>query len=126
MSVPGSNLLNLAMGPIARQVMQWIQVTNGGTNAIGNYVAVQTDPVDITGSFQPIARKNYERLGLNLSNNYANVYLFVDANSADRGPRTSDVIVFAARWWQVQDAQDWLAVDGWQRVTCIEVPVGSV
>lgn len=121
MLVPGSNLLALAMGPIARQTLQHRAFVSRSTNAAGDFVSVFADPVSITGSFQAIDKALYQQLGLNLSKNYSRLYTQADVRPLERD-REGDVVIFAGKLWQCEDAQDWRSVDGWRRLLCVEVP----
>jgi hypothetical protein len=121
MIVPGSNLLRLAMGPIARQKLQHRAYISRTINAAGDYVSTFADPVDITGSFQPVNRSLYQQLGLNLEKNYSTLYTQANVMPTERD-REGDYVVFGGSTWQCNSEQDWRAVDGWRKLLCVEVP----
>lgn len=121
MLVPGSNLLALAMGPIARQTLQHRTFVSRSTNAAGDYVSVFADPVTITGSFQAVNRNTYQLLGLNLQKDYANLYTQADVRTLDRD-REGDLVDFAGETWQAESDQNWRAVEGWRKILCVRVP----
>jgi hypothetical protein len=119
--VPGSNLLALAMGPIARQTLQHRAFVSRSTNAAGDFVSVFADPVTITGSFQAVNRNTYQLLGLNLQKDYSNLYTQADVRTLERD-REGDLVEFAGEVWQAESDQDWRAVDGWRKILCVRVP----
>lgn len=121
MLVPGSNLLALAMGPIARQTLQHRAWVSRATNAAGDYVSVFADPMTITGSFQSVNRNTYQLLGLNLQKDYASLYTQADVQTLDRD-REGDLLIFAGEIWQAESDQDWRAIDGWRKILCVRVP----
>ena len=123
MLVPGSNLLALAMGPIARQTLQWRAFISRAVNTAGDWESTFADPVDITGSFQAVNRATYQLLGLNLQKDYANFYTQADVNTLDRD-REGDMLVFpvTGEKWQAESDQDWRGVDGWRKILCVRVP----
>lgn len=121
MTVPGSNLLALAMGPIARQTLQHRAFVSRSTNAAGDFVSVFADPVTITGSFQAVNRNTYQLLGLNLQKDYSNLYTQADVRTLERD-REGDLVEFAGEVWQAESDQDWRAVDGWRKILCVRVP----
>lgn len=121
MLVPGSNLLALAMGPIARQSLQWRAFVSRSVNAAGDFVSVFADPVAITGSFQAVNRNTYQLLGLNLQQKYSNFYTQADVKTVERD-REGDLVDFAGETWQCESDQDWHSVDGWRKILCVRVP----
>lgn len=121
MSVPGSNLLRLAMGPIRRQTLQHRAFTGRTINSVGDYVSTFAAPVDITGSMQPVNRALYQQLGLNLAKNYSMLYTEANVMPTERD-REGDYVDFGGRVWQCESDQDWRAVDGWRKFLCVEVP----
>lgn len=121
MNVPGSNLLALAMGPIARQTLQHQAFISRTANAAGDYESVFAPAVDITGSFQAVNRATYQLLGLNLQKKYANLYTQADVKTTDRD-REGDLVAFGAETYQCESDQDWRGVDGWRKILCVKVP----
>lgn len=121
MTVPGSNLLAQAMGPIARQTLQWRAFVTRTTNAAGDDVSTFAPAEPITGSFQAIDRKTYQLLGLNLQKKYASLYTQADVKSTDRD-REGDLLDFQGETYQAESDQDWRGVDGWRKILCVRVP----
>ena len=119
--IPGSNLLRQAMGPIARQSLQWQAFVTRVVNETGDYVSTFADPVTITGSMQPVDRKLYQQLGLNLARNYCTLYTEADVRVTDR-EREGDLVTFDGKPWQAESDRNWRAVDGWRKILCVQVP----
>lgn len=121
MNVPGSNLLRLAMGPIARQKLQHYAFTGRTINSVGDQVSTFAAPVGITGSFQALNRRLYQDLGLNFAKDYSMLYTQADVMPTERD-REGDLVAFAGEFWQCSSDQDWRAVDGWRKLLCVKVP----
>jgi len=121
MIVPGSNLLNLAMGPIARQAPQWRAWTGRVIGPAGDYVDTYADPVGITGSMQPVNKDQYQQLGLTFEKSYSRLWTSAAVQPLSRD-RRGDIIEYGGRFWECQSDMDWTTADGWKRMLCIEVP----
>lgn len=121
MFVPGANILNLAMGPIARQSLQHRAFVSRAVNAAGDWQSTFATAVTITGSMQPVKKDLYQALGLDLAKNYSNLYTSADVRPVARD-REGDLLTFGGRTWQAISDQDWRGVDGWRKIMCVEVP----
>lgn len=121
MNVPGSNLLRLAMGPIAAQTLGWQAWLSRTTNAAGDLVSTFADPVDIRGSFQPINKALYQSLGLDLEKSYFSLWTSANVMPTSRD-RQGDVVSYLGVLYQVESDQDWRGPDGWRKLMCVEVP----
>lgn len=121
MIVPGSNLLNLAMGPIRRQAPQWRAWVSRGEAPDGTYVSIYADPLGIDGSMQPVNRDQYQALGLNFEKNYSRLWTTFPVMPMDRD-RRGDILLWNGKTWECQSDMDWSGTDGWKRMLCVEVP----
>lgn len=119
--IPGANLLTMAMGPIGAQTLQHEAFISRTVNSIGNFVSTYAAPVTITGSMQPVNRKLYQQLGLNLSKNYSTLYTQADVRVTDRD-REGDRVSFGGKVWQAESDMDWRLVDGWRKILCVQIP----
>lgn len=119
--IPGSNLLQMAMGPIARQSVQWSAWQSRVVNEAGDWVSTFADPVTITGSMQPVDRKLYQQLGLSLSRDYSTLWTSADVRVTDED-REGDKVLWAGAIWQAESDRDWRPADGWRKVLCVKVP----
>ncbi len=119
--IPGSNLLNMAMGPIARQSVQWRAWTSRALNAAGDWVSTFAEATTISGSMQPVSTALYMQLGLDLRKNYHHLWTTADVRATTRD-REGDLIVFGGKSWQCQSDRDWRMVDHWRKMLMVEVP----
>jgi hypothetical protein len=121
MSTPGSNILKQALSAIASTPVQYFAFVSRVGNAIGLLETTFAAPVTIRGSWQPVPRAMYEKLGLDFTKNYVTFYSvqFIGDVSRDR---TGDNFEFNGKRWQVESSNDWQAIDGWNGVLCVEVP----
>ena len=123
MTIPGSNLLNLASTVIALPTVIYVRNTGRSEpNAIGNYVPTYAAPQNIKASVQAVNRSRYEYLGLDFQKNYS--LLYTSTNIIDLGRDVSgDLIAYNGRILQCESEADWFAMDGWTAVLCIDVGV---
>ncbi len=119
-NVPGSNILAQALTVIAMQTVLYRQNTGRATTAAGKFIPTYAAAVELRGSFQPIKRSLYQKLGLDLQKNYANLYVSADLIDVGRGV-AGDQYVFNGRLWQCESLTPWYAVDGWVGVLSIDV-----
>lgn len=120
MSVPGSNILGMAMGLIGAQAVGWLQFSSMTTNPAGVKVPTWAAPVTVYGSFQAVSSKLIHELGLDLSRNYGT--FFASRNFGDVGrDKTGDRLTYAGKTFQVISKTPWHAQDGWDYVMCVEV-----
>lgn len=120
MSVPGSNLLNMALTVIAPQTVKLFKTTARAANAIGMQVSAYAAPVNVRGSFQPVPRNLYQQYGLDFNKNYATFYvsaLIQDVTRATGG----DQVEFGGRRYQVLSENDWIQVDGWTAPLLVDI-----
>lgn len=120
MIVPGSNLLNMAMGIIGRQSVQWFRYTGLTTTPAGLQRPTWADPVTITGSLQPVDANTLQNLGLDWTKNYVTFFAPAEFNEVERD-QSSDRVAYAGRKYQVVGKTAWFHQDGWEKVICVEV-----
>lgn len=121
MSVPGMNILSMALSVIASQPITYLAYVSRSTNTIGLQNAVYAAPVTINGSIQPVQRELMETLGLDLQRNYQRI--FVPNQIIDIGRDvTSDKFQFQGVTYQGLSLTKWIGVDGWNECLVIEVP----
>ncbi len=116
--IPGSNLLNQALGVIARQTVTYYQDAGRTVSSVLLYDTEYADGVDITGSFQPVDNALYQQLGLDLSKTYWTLYTSNNIVSVNRDV-SGDQIAFNGRRFQCESATDWFMIDGWKSVLCV-------
>lgn len=120
--IPGANILSQALGLIQPQTLQLRAFMSRAENSVGDTVATFAAPVNISGSMQPVERKLYQQLGLNLSKNYSILYVFGSVQPTARD-RDGDVILFNGSIWQCESDRNWSGVGEYRKILCVEIPV---
>jgi hypothetical protein len=121
MKVPGQNLLNMALSVIGKQTFSYNAYTGRVIGANGMLIAAYAASVTVQGSVQPVPRRLFEQMGLDLQSNYS--FFFVPQAVFDVGRDSSgDQFIYNNQTWQLLSRTPWSAVDGWDSVLCIEVP----
>lgn len=118
MIVPGSNILNLALGVIAAQPAVWYKATGRTQNAIGQWITTYAQPVVIRGSMQPMDKARYEQMGLDMDKDYWSFHTSHPIDGIDRD-KAPDVIEYNGKAYQITKQADW-DVDGWRWLVLIE------
>lgn len=121
MIVPGSNLLNMALGVIGAQGVEWRRYTGMVTTPSGVEQPTWAAPVTIAGSIQPVDAKTLQQLGLDWTQNYVTFYASAEFREIERD-QSSDRISYAGRTYQIAGKTAWFHQDGWDAIICIEVP----
>lgn len=120
MTVPGGNLLALALSVQGTQIVKWYRNTGRTTNAVGKDVAEYADPVDVRGSFQPMNRAQVMRNGFDLQKTYATLYGSEPFKPMGRD-LSGDKFTFSGSKYQAVTDIDWTAQDSWDAVTLVRV-----
>ena len=121
MSTPGSNILKTALRVIASQKIQYLAFQSRSNNAIGMLVPVYAPAITIKGSVQPVPRSIMERLGLDFTKRYVNIFApqnFVDVTRDVSGDRFQ----LGSKTYQGLTLTQWFYVDGWVEILAVEVP----
>ena len=118
--IPGANILGAALRVIQPQTIQYRAFLTRAENAAGETVATFADAVDIQGSMQPVDKKLYQELGLNLSKNYWTLWVFGPIQPTARD-RDGDIILFAGLTCQCESDRNWSAVGEFRKILCVEV-----
>ena len=121
MNIPGANLLSIASRVIRFETVGHRAFVSRDVNGAGDFVSVFATSVDIQASMQPVNKKLYQELGLNLAKNYITCYTSANMNPTGRD-REGDLLTFAGKTWQCESDQNWSAVDGFKKMLCVEVP----
>jgi hypothetical protein len=121
MNIPGANLLSIAARVLRFETLGHRAFVSRSTNSAGEFISTFADSVGILGSVQPVSRKLYQELGLNLAKNYVMLYTSASVAPTERG-REGGLVTFGGKTWQAESAHNWAAVDGFTRLLCVEVP----
>lgn len=120
MRVPGSNLLKMAMGPIAKQSVIHHAFSHRTQNDVMEWVAHYKPAKQIKGSLQPMSRSLAQQNGLDLNAQYITFYTSKKVMDVQRDI-SGDQIVYDGDRYQCLYANDWLGVDGWTGVVCVRL-----
>lgn len=124
MNIPGSNLLNMALNFVANQQVEYLAFDENKTMPDGSKAPSFKEPIVMRGSFQPVNSMSKQYLGLELNENYANLYICANLLSIKRN-KASDRIRFNGKLYQIVSETDWYQIDGWKEVLMIEVTQGA-
>lgn len=118
--IPGINLFNIATSLITQQRVSYYKNTGRTTNSIGLDVATYASPITIIGSFQPVAKRLYDQLGLDFGKNYFTLYTNNDITDLKRDV-SGDKIVYNNQEFQCESNTPWFGADGWMEVLCVYI-----
>lgn len=124
MSVPGMNLLGLALTVIGSQPVEYYQCTGPAVPNAAGFMAAPYAPAVLvtTGSVQAVSRARYAQLGLDLAKDYANWFVPRAVFGVDRD-ESGDRFAWRGALWQVESTTDWSAQDGWVQALAARVGV---
>lgn len=118
--IPGSNILSMALSVIARQSFTYKAYISRQTLAQGYDVTTYADPVDLTGSVQPVPRELFDQMGLDLQGDYIKVFLEKRVLVVERDV-SGDEVIYNGDTYQVLSSTPWYAADGWMELLCAKV-----
>lgn len=121
MSVPGINLLGLAMTAIGQQTPTVYKFVSRATNAAGIDVPTYAAGVPVSGSLQAVPTRDYERLGLNWDETYVMFYTPYQLITVARDG-SGDRLVYGGLHYVCESMTDWQQQDGWNAVLAVNVP----
>lgn len=114
------NVLQAALSVQPKQCVNYHRFTSRLTNEIGLDNPAYARGTPIYGSFQPVPRNLYQTYGLDFNNNYATFYTLTSMIDIQRDV-SADQITFGGKRFQVLNANDWFAVNGWQGVLVVQI-----
>ena len=120
MAIPGSNLLNKALRVIRAQDVTYVQNSGRIKKPNGVYETEYNLPVTIKGSVQAVPLSNYKALGLDLSRSYVTLYTNTPIVGVERDV-SGDLFSYNGKVYQAVSTTNWLAMDGWNQVTAVQV-----
>lgn len=120
MSIPGSNLLSIALSVITPQSIALSRALSRTQNAVGEWVTTYAAQIPVEGSWQPVDRTKYEALGLDLMKNYYTFYTSEPIKSINRGD-SPDLCERNGRKYSAIGDVPWNDIDGWQSVTFVDI-----
>lgn len=120
MSIPGSNLLAMALSVINPAPVIYYKYIGKQTNVLGFNVSQYAPPITIQGSLQPVPRAIYQTLGLNFEKSYFTFYTTTDVLDLTRN-LNGDQLIINGLQYHCESSNDWYNIDGWVGVMCILV-----
>lgn len=122
--IPGQNLLRMAFRVIAQSYLVYYHYLGRTQNSVGQDVSQYSDGKGIFGSFQPVPRILYDKLGLDFQKDY---WMFYTSNNLqDVGRMVSgDQISFNGNRYQCESDNDWYPIDGWKGALFIHIGIDN-
>lgn len=120
--IPGSNLLNMAMGLIAPQTVKYFQaLPRGAANTIGVLPSAFAAGVNVTtGSLQPVPQNMFQQLGLDYAKTYVTWFVQRQIVGLERNS-SGDEIEWNGSRYKCQNETDWFGQDGWLSIICVKI-----
>lgn len=120
MSNFGFNLLATVQSVISKQDYQIVKWLSKTENEIGFDIDTYAPPENRTGSVQPVARSNYQNLGLDFSKIYIQIW---DVELIDVLSRSenADQIIFNGGKYKALPDLDWSSSGDWNSVLCVRI-----
>lgn len=120
--IPGTNLLNMALGLITPTTgIIYFRNTGRVANAKGVWIPTFNDGVPIdSGNAQPVPRNRFQNLGLDYQKNYITWFVPMSLVDASRD-MSGDEIQYDGQRWKVESKTDWYSRDGWVYATLVQV-----
>ena len=114
------NLLATIQTVIGKQDYQIRRPAGRVRNAAGYWVTSFGDPVDMSGSVQPIRATQYQAMGLDFKKAYIKIY---DINLIEAMTRSSnpDQVIYDGYLWSVAEDTPWFLSGGWNYVMCVRL-----
>lgn len=114
------NLLAATQSVIGKQQYQFKKWLGKTTNAAGFKIDSYAEPVNRSGSVQPVSRSKYEHLGLDFSKIYIKIF---DVDLIDVLNRTenADQIIWQGGVYKAMPNMDWSKSGSWNSVLCVRV-----
>ncbi len=120
MNIPGVNVYALASQLIGKKAFIYFEFDTTTTDARGLDVTTYKTGVPLTDNIQPVPRRLYQQLGLDLDKYYIMIYTDNPLRVVERGT-PGDQLEFNSQRFQLLDNTDWKPQDGWQGVMAVRL-----
>lgn len=114
------NLQALAATAIPQQTVLHHRFAGNVTNDMGYKVPSYDEPVEIAGSFQPMAAQDAAKLGLDFRQEHATFYTSASIALAGQGTQP-DRIEYGGKLYDAIGVTDWKSQDGWAQFVLVAV-----
>ena len=116
----GINLLTTAQTVIGKQDYQVKKWAGRARNANGYEIDTYDAPVDRSGSVQPVKRDQYQKMGLDYSKIYIQIWDEDLIELLDR-EQNADQIIFDGWAYTAMPDHDWNVSGGWNSVLAVRI-----
>ena len=120
MNIPGVNIYALASQIIGKQAFIYFAFDTTNTDDRGIDVTTYSAGVPLTDNIQPVPRKLYQQLGLDLDKYYIMIYTDNPLLVVERDT-PGDQIQFNSQRFQLLDNTDWKPQDSWQGIMAVRL-----
>lgn len=120
MSVPGLNLLAMALGLIASETVEYFGAASRAKQVNGTYLTTYAPSVTVEEcSVQAIDRTKYQAMGLDFQKTYITWYVPNQAFTTVKRGTSGDVIEWNGGRYQLSNGIDWTGQDDWGSAVCV-------
>ena len=118
--IPGTNLLRQAQTLIRPTTVTYFQFMGRTTNTIGQDVSSYAPGVAISANVQAVKRAFYQRMGLDYTKRYIEIWTTTDTVDLYRD-RAGDQIEWEGRRYELMNEEEWTPIDGWNSALAVDV-----
>lgn len=120
--IPGSNLLNMALGVIGSQPVLYYRDSQQREELPNGVLVTKFDPGRTIprGSVQAISQYKVEQMGLDMSKHYVEWLVSRDVLGVERNA-SGDQMVWSGKRYTVVEVEQWSPQDGWCAAVCQEM-----
>lgn len=115
-----NNLLNQALSIIPKQKFTFCKFKSQTVNDYGIKQDVYETGIEFEGSVQAVEQAMYEKLGLEWSKKYIQVYSSLDIRNMDNDQVSPDKIIWNGKEYIVIKVTNWYLQDGWTNIIAVE------
>lgn len=114
------NVLRVALSAVPRQRVCLRRFQSRAQNPRGQWVSTYEADEAIVGAWQPVDAATAKAQGLDTSRRNWRLWTAHDVKNVNRGA-APDIVVVGDRRHEVMSCTDWLGVNGWRELLCVEV-----
>ena len=115
-----NNLLNQALTLIPKQTFTYCKFAGMTVNDEGLKQDTYEPGIEFQGSVQAIEQAMYEKLGLQWSKKYIQIYSSLDIRNMDNDQVSPDKIIWNGKDYIVIKVTNWYLQDGWTNIIAVE------
>lgn len=115
-----NNLLNQALTLIPKQTFTYCKFAGTTANDEGIKQDTYETGIEFQGSVQAIEQAMYEKLDLQWSKKYIQIYSSLDIRNTDNQQVSPDKIIWHGKEYIVTKVTNWYLQDGWTNIIAVE------